>query len=252
MAIRSKVVMMTCRGREDAAAETLAAFADVGVPVDHVERQVEEPSLRMNGINYARALRAANGEDAFVIEDDLIPANTLGAWIEWVKAQGYKVPVFFYLCQQRWQSSDAARGMWDGGPDAPAGVEPVANLHTWWGTQAVWWPKEFTRGILSLDRFQWEAYELSAMDLELRNHLMDRVLTPLVTVPHLVQHRDYWRITGGSAPHKTAMFRPDATPPVDNPVVAPVDNPVDNPVENEGATLNQEPPPRKTRAKNKE
>jgi hypothetical protein len=241
MAINSKVIMMTCGGREQAVEETLAAFAEVGVPIDHVEKQTEPPSLRMNGINYARALRAAQGNDALVIEDDLIPANTLNAWLEWVEAQGFTVPVFFYACQQRWQSSDAARGMWDGGDDAPAGVEPVANFHTWWGTQAVWWPKAFAARLLALDRIQWDAYELSAMDLELRNYMLDKVLTPLVTVPHLVQHRDYWRITGGSAPHKTAMFRPDATPPVDNPVVAPVDNPVDNAVENSGATLNPEP-----------
>jgi hypothetical protein len=233
MAINSKVIMMTCGGREQAVEETLAAFAEVGVPIGHVEKQTEPPSLRMNGINYARALRAAQGNDVLVIEDDLIPANTLSAWLEWVEAQGFTVPVFFYACQQRWQSSDAARGMWDGGDDAPAGVEPVANFHTWWGTQAVWWPEAFAARLLALDRIQWDAYELSAMDLELRNHMLDKVLTPLVTVPHLVQHRDYWRITGGSAPHKTAMFRPDATPPVDNPV--------DNAVENSGATLNPEP-----------
>jgi len=245
MAHRSKVVMMTCRGREDAAAETLEAFAAVGVPVDHVEKQVEKPSLRMNGVNYSRALRAAGNEDAFVIEDDLIPANTLSAWIEWVENQAFTVPVFFYLCRRNWQSSDAARGMWDGKPDAPAGVEPVANMNTWWGTQAVWWPKDFTRSVLTLDQFRWEAYELSAMDVELRNHLMDKVLTPLVTVPHLVQHRDYERITGsGGTPHKTMMFRPNATPPVNNPV--------DNPVENEGATLNTETTTPRKRAKVKE
>jgi hypothetical protein len=206
-----------------------------------VEKQVEEPSLRMNGVNYARALRAAGNEDAFVIEDDLIPANTLSAWIQYVENQAFTVPVSFYVWLPHWQSSDAAVTMANGGADAPAGVEPINNFRNWSGTQAMWWPKAYRDALLAQDRFFWDAYELSAMDMELRAWMLTRGEVPLITVPHLVQHRDYARITGGGAPHKSPMFRPDALPPT---VVS---------VENASDTLDtMNLSPRKPRGKAKE
>jgi hypothetical protein len=213
MAHRSKVIMMTCPGREQAAEETMAAFAAVGVPVDHVQRQTEEPSLRMNGVNYSRALRASQGQDAFVIEDDITPANTLSAWIEWVENQGFTVPVLFYLWLPIWNSSEAAVAMAKGGPEAPYGVEPIVSLRNWSGTIAVWWPNSYVQEMLSQHRWAVEAYELTAMDLELKAYMLNRNETPLVTIPHLVQHGNWKRITGGGGPHRATMFRPDALPP---------------------------------------
>jgi hypothetical protein len=223
MAHNTFVAMMTVTGRAKAADETLASFAQASVPIDHVQLQTEPPSLRMNGINFIRTLRAAipHGKPVLVVEDDLIASSTLGPWLEWIEAQNFTVPVFLYVNQARWHSSAAAQMMADGGPTAPAGVEPVAQLNTWWGTQATWFPVDFVHALLLNDRIRWEADELSAFDLELRNILLDQRITPLVTVPHLVQHRDYPRITGGGAQHSSHAFRDGVMPPatISEPVV---------------------------------
>jgi hypothetical protein len=51
------------------------------------------------------------------------------------------------------------------------------------------------------------------MDVELRNYCLQQGVTPLVTVPNLVQHLDYPRITGGGSTHKTQLFTDDVLPP---------------------------------------
>ena len=208
-----KVHMMTVKARQAAAADTVAAFEAVSVPITHVELQVEEPSLRMNGVNYIRALLAARGDDVLVIEDDLVPAKTLAAWLDWIATQDFQVPVMLYVSQSRWFGDTAARKAFDEGAPVKPGVVPVANLHTWWGSQAIWWPKAFTAEFLKQDRVRWLAYELGSMDVELRAYCLDRLITPLVTVPNLVQHLDYPRITGGGAGHKTQLFGDDVLPP---------------------------------------
>jgi len=209
------VAMMTVSGRAKAADETLASFAEVGVPVDHVQLQTEPPSLRMNSINFIRTLRATIHHDKpiLVVEDDLIASKALAPWLEWIEAQAFTVPVFLYLNQARWHSSKAAQTMTDGGADAPAGIDKVAQLNTWWGTQATWFPPQFVKELLLDDNIRWEAYELSAFDVELRRYCLTHGVTPLVTVPHLVQHREYPRITGGESGHSSGAFRDDVMPP---------------------------------------
>jgi hypothetical protein len=208
-----KVHMMTVKARASAAADTAAAFKAVGVPITHTELQVEEPSLRMNGVNYIRALQAARGADVLVIEDDLMPSKVLAPWLDWIAAQQFTVPVFLYVCRSHWIGNDAARKAFDDSAPVKPGVVPVANLNTWWGSQAVWWPAAFTAPFLIQDRVRWLAYELSAMDVELRNYCLQQGVTPLVTVPNLVQHLDYPRITGGGSTHKTQLFTDDVLPP---------------------------------------
>ena len=208
-----KVHMMTVKARANAAADTAAAFEAVGVPITHTELQVEEPSLRMNGVNYIRALQAARGADVLVIEDDLMPSKVLAPWLDWIAAQQFEVPVFLYLSQSRWFGDAAARKAFDEGAPVKPGVVPVANLHTWWGSQAVWWPARFAKAFLLQDRVRWMAYELSSMDMELRAYCLDLNIAPLVTVPNLVQHLDYPRITGGGSTHKTQLFTDDVLPP---------------------------------------
>jgi hypothetical protein len=221
---RTKVVMMTCPGRNEAALETFNAFRDVGAPFDLVHRQSEAPSLRMNGVNYTRALKAMRGHDVLVVEDDIVPANTLAAWIEWIENQGFTVPVLLYAWQARYFDDPEIAAAFDAGGPAPHRVVRLGALRNWSGTQAVWWPREFHETMMREERFFWEAYELDAMDLELRKYCIERGITPLVVVPNLVQHRDYARITGGGAPHKTRLFDADAMPPT-----APQDAPQDTP-----------------------
>jgi hypothetical protein len=213
MAIRSKLVMMTCPGRNEAALETFNAFRDVGAPFDLVQRQAEPPSLRMNGVNYTRALKAMRGHDVLVVEDDVIPANTLPAWIEWIENHGFTVPVLLYAWQARYFDDPEIAAAFDAGGPAPHRMVPLGAIRNWSGTIAVWWPREFHETMLKEERFFWEAYELEAMDLELRKYCIERGITPMVVVPNLVQHRDYPRITGGGAPHKSNLFDADAMPP---------------------------------------
>lgn len=213
MAIRSKLVMMTCPGRSEAALETFNAFKDVGAPFDLVQRQAEPPSLRMNGVNYTRALKAMRGHDVLVVEDDITPANTIAAWIEWIENQGFTVPVLLYSWQARYFDDPEVAAAFDAGGPAPQRVVPLGAMRNWSGTIAVWWPREFHEKMIAEERFFWEAYELDAMDLELRRYCLERGITPLIVVPNLVQHRDYARITGGGAPHKSNLFDADAMPP---------------------------------------
>lgn len=220
MGIRSKIVMQTCPGRNEAALLTFNAFRDVGAPFDYVQRQAEPPSLRMNGVNYSRALKWARGHDVLVVEDDVIPASTLPAWIEWVENQGFTVPVLLYAWQARYFDDAEVADVFDRGGHVPTRVVPLGSMRNWSGTIAVWWPCEFHEKMMAEDRFFWEAYELEALDLELRRYCERIGVVPLVLVPNLVQHRDYVRITGGGAPHKSNVFVNDAMPPVGVPGAA--------------------------------
>jgi hypothetical protein len=168
----------------------------------------------MNGVNYTRALKAMRGHDVLVVEDDIIPASTLPAWIEWIENQGFTVPVLLYAWQARYFDDPEIAAAFDAGGPAPHREWcPSAQSATGLARIAVWWPREFHETMLKEERFFWEAYELEAMDLELRKYCIERGITPVVVVPNLVQHRDYPRITGGGAPHKSNLFDADAMPP---------------------------------------
>lgn len=222
MTHRGTVVAMYSRDRRAEVRErTIEAFARVGCPVAHVEVQSTPPRARENR-RTARAalLRAAQGiapavgaSGVLLIEDDVVPADTLREWLEHLEATEARA-VTLYAHEPAIYPKRLAR-VARGERDATASeVATVANLSAWWGSQAIWFPVGLALDLVRDVRMEMWEHGLGPFDITLRVLLAERGATLGVAVPNVVQHLGLPNLVSPNRkPHTSAAFRQDASAP---------------------------------------
>ncbi len=212
----TSIVIQTTTKRKKALAETLTSLAAANLTPDFISEQTEPASLRMNGINAHRALRGArkNTNAALLLEDDLRFNPHLPEWLAFLERTS-STPTLLYLASASFapdEVASAARGARTRIPNAV--VLPVRRQRLWWGSQAVWIPREIARAYLDLKRVKTNAGDLRTFDTEFRTFLALEGVPLRVLVPNVVQHLEYRNLVSPARPvHKSFLYREDARPP---------------------------------------
>lgn len=195
------ITAYTHASRRDAMRETSEAFAAIDLPIEHIQVQVDEPRPANNRRNAWAALKRTlehvipkRGVDTIgvlLIEDDIIPAATLPAWL--AHLERINEPATLYLpngvtrfTPPRLEAVAAGRRKARKSELVP--IDPEA-LRGWWGAQAVWLPVAFAKRLVDDLRMQAFEHAIGPWDHALRLNLREANLTLLVAIPNVVQHR---------------------------------------------------------------
>lgn len=202
--------------RKDIRAESLRAFDAVGLPVDHVRVQTAPPSQPENRKNAWRALQDAfDGSDILLLEDDVIPADTLGGWLAYLQAREDR-PVSLFASARHFYPPDSLK-------DRTSRVVTLQSLRAWYGSQAVYMPARIVERVLADPAFldpelaPWEKATRGAggpFDRAFREHLQGHGEAMGLTIPNVVQHRAPPSVVQRDSARPTSpYFDTDAPPP---------------------------------------
>lgn len=203
--------------------QTIADFAEVGLTPSVVKVQTDPPSQLANRLNAYFTLRMATnmhpGKPVLLLEDDVIPARTLPAWLAYLEAHEERVVTLYTQAQHFLPAGTLPT---KGHPRSQVGT--LEALHAFHGSQALWIPPKRGAAILADGRFtnpKHEAWERALRrspggpwDRTLREHLIDHDETMGVAIPNVVEHRAPPSVV--NRPHKrptSVCFSPEAPPP---------------------------------------
>lgn len=197
----SIVACYTHHSRRDELAQTMAAFDAIGLPIDHVQVQTDEPRPAHNRRNAWTALKhcaqlLAPRRDpippgVLLIEDDITPARTLPEWLAVIEAQEHTTTLYLpngvtRYTPDRLEPVAAGRRKARRSELVPI---PPEQLRGWWGAQAVWVPMPLVQRIVRDQRMQAFEHAIGPWDHALRLTLREQDATLLVAIPNVVQHR---------------------------------------------------------------
>lgn len=216
------VAMFTHASRETVRNRTIESFHAVDVPVDHVQIQTERPKPAMNRRNGWAAIKhvvermasKSNATAILLIEDDVIPASTLGDWIEYLERTESRIVTLYSPTERSFPDryQPLARGTSRKDPDST--VVTIPNLRGWWGSQALWIPMPYATVIKNDPRMQVFEHGIGPFDHAIRTIVMERGATMGLCVPLPIQHSGEPNvITPTKRPHTSRAFRPAAPAP---------------------------------------
>lgn len=203
---------------------TRAAFADAGVPIDVEQVQTEAPTQARNRRNARAALKRSLEEHVrprdlpgvLLIEDDVIPATTLSAWLAYLERTQERPVALYAPTIDRFyplRLNRVARGERPAARSEVATIEP-ATLRGWWGAQAIWLPAVWAEIVVRDVRMDAHESSLGPWDHALRRLIAERGATLGVAVPNVIQHRTERNlVTPAKRPSASASFTPDAAAP---------------------------------------
>lgn len=216
------IIAYTHAARAEELADTTEAFREVGLVIEHVQRQTEAPSGGANRRNATAALSHAaahhrRGLGMLLIEDDIRPSPHLPAWLEHLAVTKYRGPVTLYTpnAVDRYAPEHLAPVMRGEAKIGPHGeINRARTLRGWWGAQAVWVPWAIVDGILLDPRFTEGKPGLGPWDMALAAWLTERDLPLYVSTPSVVQHTAARSIVAPDRrPHMAASYDGAALPP---------------------------------------
>lgn len=215
------VAMYSHVTREACREATILEFARVGCPVAHVQLQSAAPRPREQRRNAWQALRAAaltlapsvGARGVLLVEDDVAPADTLPEWLAYLEATQTRA-VTLYAHSDRWYPLRLRRVARGERAATRSEVATVADLGTWWGSQAVWLPIALAREFAVEPRLEAHEHGLGPWDSALKAFVIERGDTLGVAVPNVVQHLAPPNlVNAGRPPHASACFVRDASAP---------------------------------------
>lgn len=203
---------------------TRAAFAEVGCPIDVEQVQTDRPRQRANRRNAYQALkttletivRKEERPGILLIEDDVIPATTLSAWLAHLEATQERPVTLYTPAFDKWypiRLARVARGERPATKSEVATVEP-ATLRGWWGSQAVWLPAAWAEIVVRDARVAAFEQTTGPWDHTLRLLIAEHGASLGVAVPNVIQHREERNlVTPAKRPSRSASFTPSAPAP---------------------------------------
>lgn len=221
---RSAIAVYSHTSRADTLALTRADFEAAGVPIDLEQVQTEAPRQARNRRNARAAIKLTLEQHVrpkelpglLLIEDDVIPASTLGEWISFIERTQDRPVTLYTPAFDKWYPKRlhrVARGERPATKSEVATVEP-ATLRGWWGAQAVWLPAAWAEIIVRDARLDAHEAGLGPWDHGLRRLIAEHGATLGVAVPNVIQHRTERNlVTPAKRPSTSASFTPSAPAP---------------------------------------
>jgi len=221
---RSTIAVYSHEQRTATLKLTRAAFDEAGCPIEVEQIQTARPSQAGNRRNAYAAIKTALEQHVrpndlpglLLLEDDVIPATTLGAWLAFIERTQERPVTLYTPSFDKWYPQRlwrVARGERPATNSEIATIEPQ-TLRGWWGSQAVWLPTEWVEMLVRDARMQAHEQNLGPWDHSLRRVIQERGATLGVAVPNVVQHREERNlVTPAKRPSKSASFTPSAPAP---------------------------------------
>lgn len=189
--------------------KTIAELATVGLKPDVVQVQEEAPAQYRNRRNAFAALKAAFvGNPVLVLEDDVTPAETLPAWLDYLERTEDHV-VTLYGCVGKFYAGKTREMVENHGTPRTSRVEWVPATRTFYGSQALWIPASEAEAILADKLFTLHEHEpYGPWDHAIRTHLVARGRRLRITIPNVIQHRAPPSVINRPGSHKSPIFHP--------------------------------------------
>lgn len=196
--------MVSCQSRRDVRERTLANLALVGVHPLVIESPCSPPSQHENRRVSLEALTAADGDDVLFLEDDVLALPTFPAFLAKAEAEG--VVAVFCNMNNVWLDVRTQSELHQQSLVRPR-LEQAKTTHRWWGTQAVYLPRDVVPLLLAF-----EPRRLRAFDTLASETFTTHQIPMFFALPNPIQHAAPPSVVPGKAPPKrstSAHKRPD-------------------------------------------
>jgi len=202
---------------------TLQSFADVGVPVDHVEVQIDRPKAAHNRRNAWMALKRSvevvgrklpNMSGVLLIEDDVTPSPHLLEWMKYLDLYEERVTTLYCPIERVYPHRYKSFIKGTSRKDPVPAVVAVSDIRAWWGSQALWIPLPWARVFKNDQRMQVFEHGLGPWDHAVRTIMIEHNATMGLVVPNVIQHNGEPNVVNPTKrTHRSQAYRPDAMPP---------------------------------------